>query len=65
MREMGDHGYFGQSSAVSPFGLYRSELWIDMSACGSLTLDSAGLAVGVGFGTSVALSVDSWATFAE
>ena len=50
MREMGDHGYFGQSSAVSPCGLDCSGLWIDMSACGSLTLDSAGLAVGVGFG---------------
>ena len=53
MREVGDHGFFGQSFVVSPCGFDRSGLWADLSVCGSLSLDSAGLAVGVGFGMGI------------
>ena len=59
MKERGDHGLFGQSFEISPCGLDRSGLCAGLSACGPLFLDSAGLAVGVGFGKGIVCG-DRW-----
>ena len=59
MKERGDHGFVGQSFAVSPCGLDRSRLCTDLSACGPFFLDSACLAVGVGSGMGIVCG-DRW-----